>query len=182
MTTNTRPIFDLFAVLVKYPESNFDDLVNQARELLTVECPDAVSDLDAFAAALEGLTDGQRQELYTQTFDHCPDTALELGWHVHGENYARGTFLVAMRTLMNDLGVEESAELPDHLSHVLMCLTRMHTEQAELLYWQYLPKGLEKILAGITEPGNPYEDLIHCLRKSLSCAFGHAEEDSGFSV
>ncbi len=37
------------------------------------------------------------EELYTRTFDLNPVCALEIGWHLFGEDYERGAFLVRMR-------------------------------------------------------------------------------------
>ena len=36
----------------------------------------------------------QIQELYTRTFDINPVCTLEIGWHIFGEDYARGALLV----------------------------------------------------------------------------------------
>ena len=77
--------------------------------------------------------DPSRQELYVQTFEFNPACTLELGWHLFGENYERGEFLVRMRDLLRRHGIAESTELPDHLTHVLALVGRLdHEEAAEL--------------------------------------------------
>src|SRR6266568_3182701 len=60
--------------------------------------------------------DPARQELYVQTFEFNPACTLELGWHLFGENYERGEFLVRMREQLRRHGIAESNELPDHLT------------------------------------------------------------------
>ena len=37
------------------------------------------------------------QELFTGTFDMDPDCALDLGWHLFGEDRRRGVFLIKLR-------------------------------------------------------------------------------------
>ena len=59
------------------------------------------------------------EEAFTGTFDVNPACALEVGWHLFGEEYARGMFLVRMREELRKYGLAESSELPDHVSHVL---------------------------------------------------------------
>ena len=70
----------------------------------------------------EQLGSTELEELYTRTFDINPVCSLEVGWHLFGEDYNRGAFLVRMRGLLREHGIEEGAELPDHLESVLRVL------------------------------------------------------------
>ena len=65
------------------------------------------------------------EELYTRTFDINPVCSLETGWHLFGEDYNRGAFLVRMRGLLRQHGIEEGAELTDHLESALRVLSVM---------------------------------------------------------
>lgn len=100
------------------------------------------------------------EELYTRTFDINPVCSLEVGWHLYGEDYNRGTFLVAMRGLMRSLGVEEGSELPDHLGSVLRVLGRMEPGQATPFAREYVLPAIGRMLEGFGEAPNPYRAVL----------------------
>ena len=79
----------------------------------------------AFGAYSEPRDLHELEETYARTFDINPACALEVGWHLFGEEYARGLFLVRLRGEMREHGVEESSELPDHITHVLALIAAM---------------------------------------------------------
>ena len=87
------------------------------------------------------------QELYAATFDLDPHCSLEVGWHLFGENYERGEFLVKMRVELRRLGVGESTELPDHLTHALAALGRMEPQEAAEFATACLFPALDKMCA-----------------------------------
>jgi nitrate reductase delta subunit len=66
----------------------------------------------SFVSEIEKMGVTDLEEFYTRTFDINPVSALEIGWHLYGEQYERGAFLVKMRELSRTLGVEESTSLP----------------------------------------------------------------------
>jgi nitrate reductase delta subunit len=119
--------------------------------------------LAAFASSTDGLTPADMEELYTRTFDINPISSLEIGWHLYGEAYERGVFLVTMRDLLRSHGVPESAELPDHLVHVLPLLARMDDAEAESFSRTYLVPALEKMLDGFSRQTSPYEHVLRAL-------------------
>ena len=84
---------------------------------------------------------------------------LEVGWHLYGEDYHRGAFLVRMRGLLREHGVPEETELPDHLTHVLPVLGRLDDARAEALARGYVLPALVKMLDGFGEKRNPYRQL-----------------------
>ncbi len=112
-------VMDAISRLLSYPDQH----TSQAAELLYVvlrdEIQDAASEISKFGAFLELHQDWEVEEAFTGTFDVNPACALEVGWHLFGEEYARGMFLVRMREELRKYDLCESVELPDHLSHVL---------------------------------------------------------------
>ncbi len=123
-----------------------------------------------FARAIEGMNVEQLQELYTQSFDWNPATSPEIGWHLYGENYERGEFLVEVRGLLRRYGVEECEGLPDHLVHVLPLLERMPAEEAAQFAGEYLAPALRKIEAVLAGTGNPYLHLV----RAVAARYGEA--------
>ncbi len=154
--------YEHFAQLLAYPSADYGAMV----ETLVLEAQD--DHLSAFAAATKGYTATDFEELYTRTFDINPISSLEIGWHLYGETYERGSFLVKMRQLLKSLEIPESTELPDHLSHILQALEKLgSSDEANTLVAQYLAPALTKILDGFKEKSNPYEHLVLSLQRVL---------------
>ena len=123
MNATTR-LYDSLAGLFTYPGGDHCELLEECHRLLA-EIPDAAALVERFAERTAGLGPEGLEELYTHTFDLSPVCSLEVGWHLFGENYSRGEFLVEMRQELRRAGIEESGELPDHLSHVLGAVARI---------------------------------------------------------
>ncbi len=115
--------------------------------------------------------DPAMQELYVQTFEFNPACTLEIGWHLFGENYERGEFLVRMRQQMRRYGVAESTELPDHLTHLLPLLDRMERAEAAGLATEFVLPALQKIKL---DEQNPYQAVLGGIERALLAEFGRA--------
>ncbi len=100
------------------------------------------------------------QEIYISSFDMNPATCLDIGWHLYGENYNRGQFLVKVRNLMKDKGVKETRDLPDHLTHIIALLIRMGSEEQKVFGKDYIIPALKKISKGFENSESPYKHLI----------------------
>lgn len=102
------------------------------------------------------------QELYTQTFDMNPAASLDIGWHLFGESYKRGAFLVGLREDLREHDLDEGHELPDHLPTVLRLLARLADgEHAELLHGACVAPSLLQILRTLRgKADNPYVALL----------------------
>jgi nitrate reductase assembly molybdenum cofactor insertion protein NarJ len=112
------------------------------------------------------------QESYVQTFEFNPACTLEIGWHLFGENYERGEFLVRMREQLRRYGIPESTELPDHLTHLLVLIDGLEHGEAAELAGQFLLPALTKILDAIKD--NPYRSLIAAIQAKLETDFPDA--------
>jgi len=127
-TANTE-LFDKLADLLVYPVEGYERRFDEALEALEAGGPGSAAGgpaekLAPLAQLIGSVSLEDLEELYTRTFDINPSCTLEIGWQLYGEDYNRGSFLVRMRELMRELGVEESTELPDHLMHILPVLGR----------------------------------------------------------
>ncbi len=168
-------VFDDFAVLLGYPSpANEQALVRillyfSEREMQD-RFPEAHRALREFACAMGLLSPTELEELYTRTFDINPSASLEVGWHLYGEQYERGSFLVLMRQQLRVYGVEEGSELPDHLTHVLRLFARMDDETRAGMLDNSLLRAFDVIFEKWGDAENPYKrclDAIHSVLRSM---------------
>lgn len=161
--------YDLFAQLLAYPSDATKSALERCRD---APLGDAASALNAFREQVAPLTTEELQELYVRTLDLNPTCSLEVGWQLFGENYSRGEFLVAMRQTLRRLGVDESTELPDHLTHVLAALGRMEASEATGFVGEFLLPAVEKMRQGLN---GPYADLLAAIQTRIRAAFPTAQ-------
>lgn len=148
------------AYVLYYPDASLDERLAEAVECFHRDAPDAARLLATFQASIEPLTAEQREELYTRTFDINPTCSLEIGWQLFGEEYHRGALLVRLRGELRRHGIEESSELPDHLTHVLSLLDRMSPDEAQSFAECCVIPAMDKMLAAFEEHDNPYGDVL----------------------
>ncbi len=171
---NRAHAYEQFAKLLDYPVDGYIETAELCRRAVG-HCSDEVErKLGEFHSRIEGRTTEQLQELFVQTFDLNPVCVLEVGWHLYGDNYDRGAFLVKTREQLRRHGIAESAELPDHLTHVLALLARMEPEEGSAFAAQSVIPALDKMLAGIAGKASPYEFLLIALRQTLAVAHAPA--------
>lgn len=163
MSTGDVQLFDALARLVCYPTSSYWESLTACRDLIAQHGEAASGLVASFVSYAEGCELAELEEQFTRTFDISPQVSLEVGWHVFGEQYERGTFMVYMRGQMRALDLPESAELPDHLQHVLQVVGRQGPEAAGELVREMLRPALDKMLAALEGQENPFEPLLKAI-------------------
>jgi nitrate reductase delta subunit len=149
--------------LLSYPCNDYVAVADALSDALRGRVAAATTTLATFRDQIQGMTGVELEELYTRTFDVNPACALEVGWHLFGEEYARGLFLVRMRAELRRHELAESTELPDHLAHVLAVLAAMPFDEArEFLRACVLP-AVVKMRRALEEQQNPYRNVIDTL-------------------
>lgn len=167
MMQTATVLHDVLAGLLSYPAAGFHAQVAAAPAEIRPVCAPAADRLAAFAAFVERQPVSELEELFTRTFDINPACSLEVGWHLFGERYERGDFLVRMRTHMRALDLPESSELPDHLGHVLPVLGRLPREEAEAFAAQSCLPALDKMCEAFGPEPHPYLDLLEAIRTAV---------------
>ena len=76
-----------------------------------------------------------------------------------GETRERGGFLAVLRADLERVGIPESIELPDHLSHVLALLGREEPGRAAILAALVAP-AVAAVRAALEERETVYADLL----------------------
>lgn len=158
-------VLDSLGSLLTYPENHATSNVKRCLGALKAADSPALASVKEFADFVNGISKEKLQELFTQTFDINPVAALEVGWHLFGERYERGTFIVKMRQTLKRLEIPESTELPDHLTHVLEALGRMESPEADEFAYLFVIPALEKMLAAYKnkKTETPYQVVLEAI-------------------
>lgn len=169
-----RDVLDGLARTLHYPGEEYRSSVKRCIELCArlgsggdAGARSVAEAMESFAAGIDGLSAGELEELYTRTFDINPVSSLEVGWHLYGETYERGAFLVQMRDLLRRCTVEESTELPDHLTHLLFALGRMNDGEASSFVTGHLLRAVDRMYEGFAGKHNPYAHVLAATRFAL---------------
>lgn len=163
------------ARLLSYPDSHYLQLVELLYLLVQAELPEAAKGISEFGMFVELCKEYELEEAYTRTFDVNPSCALEIGWHLFGEDYMRGQFLVRMRGELAKYEIPESGELPDHLTHVLPVLALMPQDEASQFAHACVFPALHKMQTSLDKNQSPYRHLIRCLVLVLELHYGDSE-------
>ena len=141
-----QQLLDSLAGLFEYPSWDFSERVTSCRALADQRSPGRGDAIAALEERTKGMGRGEVEEMFTRTFEINPVCALEVGWHIYGEDYARGALLVRLRQELREQGIPEIAELPDHLTHVLQLLGRLGSSLADDLAGRYVLPALKKMI------------------------------------
>ena len=182
-TANTE-LFDKLADLLVYPVEGYERRFDEALEALETGGPGSAAGgpaekLAPLARLIGSVSLEDLEELYTRTFDINPACTLEIGWQLYGEDYNRGSFLVRMRELMRELGVEESTELPDHLMHILPVLGRLQPADAADFSHRFVQPALDKMLEAFADRENPYRGAVEAIQEQLAALYGPSDVVAG---
>jgi nitrate reductase molybdenum cofactor assembly chaperone len=175
-----NPLYLHLGHLFRYPDEEYlQHLDHVAQALAKGEVKEMLEPLRSFVAHSDFT---ELEELFTRTFAMNPLTCLEVGWHLYGEDYKRGEFLVKMRQALAQYDLPESEELPDHMSHCLQLLAYMEPQEAPVLAEGYLLPALKKILKGL-KPENPFRGLLEGLERLfvdlIGPGSGYIPQESG---
>ncbi|MEK7766652.1 MAG: molecular chaperone TorD family protein [bacterium] len=149
--------FQVLAALLSYPGDGYAE----AAGLLEREHRSAVDGgVAKFAEFVRRTPLPELEEAFSGTFDVNPACALDVGWHLFGEDYNRGLFLARIRREMARHGLAESAELPDHLTQVLALLDRMDSREGTAFAVSCVLPAVEKMRGKLAEKGSPFEPVL----------------------
>ena len=179
MTTHLPKLLNAFSKLLSYPDPGAVQTAELLFVVLQSELPEAASEISAFGAYAEQHEPTELEESFTGTFDVNPACALEVGWHLFGEEYARGMFLVRMREELRKYQLPESGELPDHISHVLAVIAAMPDDEAARFVRACVQPAVEKMKQALSGKETPYAHVINCLAAVFRHAWGEPSQDGG---
>lgn len=163
----TTSLYTAWSELFRYPADGGRDRIGSRLAEIADAAPELESGLQPLRDFVAAHAETELEEVFTRTFDSNAERALEVGWHLHGENYARGAFMVRMRRILRDCGIEEGPELPDHLSHVLPVLGCAEEALVRELARDVVLPALHKIAEGFGSTANPYLGVVESLTRYI---------------
>lgn len=169
--TPRRAIFEQVAAMFRYPEEGAVEVAAAVQQELEDLCPAAARALRPWSDFVRDSGLAETQELFIRAFDMNPSGCPEIGWHLFGENYERGELLVELRSLLRELEIPETLELPDHLCHVLPVLARDEEGDATPLARRFVAPAIDKMLGGHAE-GGPARALLQGTLALVVAEFG----------
>lgn len=172
MNTPALGTFEAISLLLRYPDAHYREQIARCAVTLNEREGEAALHVGRFVDQVSGMPLERLQELFTQAFDLSPLCSLEVGWHLYGEEYARGNFLVAMRGLLRDHGIEESTELPDHMTHFLPLLDRLDSGERGDFMERFLTPVLAKMLGAFEGKDSPFVEVL----RAVECAAANSAQ------
>jgi nitrate reductase delta subunit len=174
-------VLNALSKLLSYPDEHTVQTAELLYVLLMDETPEAASEASVFGSYAEQHELYELEETFTRTFDVNPTCALEVGWHLFGEEYARGMFLVRMREELRQYSLPESTELPDHVCHVLAVLAAMPEDEATRFVKACVQPAVEKMNSVLEGKGTPYGHVVSCLALVLRHTWGEPAETTEYA-
>ena len=175
-----KSIYENLADLLDYPVVAWQSRCDECRDLLSAESQSSVSPFALFASETERLSLSDLQEVYTRTFDLSPVCALDIGYHLFGENYKRGVFLANLRETEAPFDLGQERQLPDYLPVLLRLLNKLDDKELRAsLIGECLIPAIDKMLVALQEGENPFRHLIQTLRATLDSERGADSRQPG---
>lgn len=162
-----------FGRLLSYPAFDYFDQVRWLFE----QCghdrekfsdPAVVDQLSRFFDSIEGLAQGELEELFTATFDLAPACTPYLGVHLFGESDFRRSELMCELISVYELhGFDAGGELPDHLAVLMRSAFVFSPEQWDELVRRCLLPAVRKMVEILSSQNNPYRFLLSAVETLL---------------
>jgi nitrate reductase delta subunit len=176
-------LYEILANLLEYPDDDWGVRLELDRQRINQESAGLATQFLEFCKKTEHFSVSTLQEKYTQTFDLNPVCTLEVGYHLFGENYKRGLFLANLRATEAPYELGQMNQLPDYLPVLLRLLNRLtDTELRSALIRECLIPAADKMVAALSEAGNPYSDLLSIVSSALKIEAPDYREAGSFAT
>ncbi len=163
-----QELLGAFAELLSYPVTDPAPVARRCRALASAR---GAGHLDRFIARAERARGHEMEEIYSSTFDLDPACAPYVGHHLAGETPKRGLFMARLAEAYRQDGFAWSAgggELPDHVPLVLRYLAAApEGPSRRVVLEDALLPALGTMLDALSDPGNPYRDVLTALREEV---------------
>ena len=168
LSEHEKHLFESLADILEYPTDDWNLRFEKCKELSLSTDQSASDYFSSFCLDIHEMSLLEMQEMYTRTFDLSPVCALEVGYHLFGEDYKRGQFLANLRETENPYDLGQEHQLPDYLPVLLRLLGQLEDDElrASLIGYCLIP-GLKKMNEAFDKKKNPYGNAIKFLAETL---------------
>ncbi|CAN5292849.1 hypothetical protein BH09BAC5_BH09BAC5_09760 [soil metagenome] len=140
--------YSTLADLFRYPGEDFTEQLDAINVVLSVNYPEAEVELKPFVDHMKSISQDQREELFTKTFDVQPLCYLDLGYVIFGEDYKRGAFLLHMQQEQAVIGNDCGSDLSDNICNMLTLFSKSDNDALlDDLGANIMIPGLKKMLS-----------------------------------
>lgn len=171
MGMELKELYEHFAKILKYPETDIRRDVQRCRELLQHFYPDQVEEFEKFVSYVESQSFDEVEETYVKTFDVQAVCPMYVGWALFGEDYKRGQFMAQIKSLQNQHDIDAGAELPDHLPNIIPLLTKLDYSDACEIVEAFVLPALEKMSQSFENSENVYQYPLQSFKSLLKRDF-----------
>jgi nitrate reductase delta subunit len=123
--------------------------------------------MKSFYSYVKGHPLGSVAEVYTRTFDLQPSCSPYIGYHIFGDGYRRGEFLVRLKARCSECGLDVGRELPDHISVVLRLIAHVGGNEEDDLVALCLSPAVDRMLESLADEKNPYSWALEALSHTI---------------
>jgi nitrate reductase assembly molybdenum cofactor insertion protein NarJ len=170
-------ILRLLAELAAYPGPGIASAAGECAAALGAAHSGAAERLLRFAAFAH--EPAAAEEAYTSAFDLAPLASPYVGDQLFGESRERALFMAWLRELQPGSPERRAAELPDHLSEVLLLVASpIAADVRDDLVHDALVPAARKMAAALEEARHPYADVLGAMVEALEPASA-ARADAG---
>ncbi|MFZ1699504.1 MAG: hypothetical protein WBO10_02880 [Pyrinomonadaceae bacterium] len=161
-------LLNSLADVLEYPTEDWFPTLERCKALSLLTDRAGSEHFSKFCTEINKLPLVELQELYTRNFDLNPVCALEVGYHLFGEDYKRGEFLARLRESENPYDLGQAKQLPDFLPVVLRLMGQMEDaeERAGMIGYCLIP-ALNKMGESFAKKPNPYGHVLRFLLATL---------------
>lgn len=170
--TGTASALAALATLYAYPTGAYGDDAARVCALVDGAAVEITGPLEMFRAWAASLARRDLEEAFTRTFDLSPVCALEVGWHLYGEDYNRGAFMARVREQLAERGIDEHGELPDHLGNVLPLLASMPDDEAMSFADELVLPALAAMRVPLEKESSPFAPLLAATTALVQRTYG----------
>ncbi len=164
MSLTERETLDAIADSLMFPHASSAARARQAAERLVDDYPTVAQAFSELATWLDETDRFKAEENYTILFDLEPACTLDIGHHIYGEAYQRGSLLAGLTAECREHGVSLADELPDFLPTVLRLVGRLpDSEERRVFIDRILSIAVGKMNKALRRWSGPWAQAVSSL-------------------
>lgn len=164
--------------LLEFPGIGYGEAVREARVKIALVDGPTAERFDSLMRWATSSSDAVIEDLFSRTFDLSPLCFPYCGYHLHGEDYARGQLMAGLKIEMESVGINVGTELPDYAPLLIRLFVRLDdAEKRRSLAADLLLPAFKVMHAKLAKAANVYAAVFDVLIRLIASAVGVRVED-----